>query len=352
MKRSPDVLDVWIDAGSACWNCIDYPKRTDLFKQLWPADLILEGKDQIRGWFNLLMVASMVSLKQPSFKAVYMHGFIADFEGKKMSKSLGNVVSPYEVIDKFGADTMRLYSITAANPGLDLNFSWEDAKLKQRNLTVIWNIHNLLIDLAKTNKINPAELKGNIRDFSLEEQYMLSKLNNAIKKTTEAYDNYQLETAPKYVEELLLELSRTYIQITRDKVSIGRDEDKKAAIYTIYKTIIEAIKMLVPSCPFITEKIFLNMKTEFNLEKESINLYEWPKADEKFIDDKIEKDMEIAKDAIASILSARDKLGIGVRWPLLKVSIVCKDKETEEAIENIRAIIKTQTNIKQIETLK
>ncbi len=349
MKRLPDVLDVWIDAGSACWNCLDYPQRKDLFEKLWPADLILEGKDQIRGWFNLLLVASMVAMKEPSFKAVYMHGFISDFEGKKMSKSLGNVVSPYEVIDKYGSDTLRLYSITAANPGLDMNFNWEDVKQKSRTLTIVWNLHNLLIDLAKTNKINPSKIKPNAGDFGLEEQYILSKLNNTIKKVTNCYESYLIDEAPKYVEELLLELSRTYIQMTRDKAAIGTDEEKKAVIYTIYKVFSESILLLTPTCPFITEKVYQNMRKEFALDGESINLIGWPVCDEKFIDYKIEKDMDAAKEIVTSILNARDKIGLGVRWPLLKATIVYTNNETKEAIDDLSSIIKTQTNVKKIE---
>ena len=139
MHRIPDILDVWVDAGVASWTCLYYPQKKDLFEKLWPADFILEGKDQIRGWFNLLFVASMVSMQKPSYKAVYMHGFINDAQGRKMSKSLGNYILPQEVVEKFGADTLRYYMIGAANPGVDLNYNFDDAKLKHKNLMILWN---------------------------------------------------------------------------------------------------------------------------------------------------------------------------------------------------------------------
>src|SRR3989338_5365701 len=155
--RIPDVLDVWIDAGTASWNCLDYPNNTELFKKLFPADFILEGKDQIRGWFNLLMVASFLAFDQPAFKNVYMHGFVTDVSGVKMSKSVGNIISPYEVMDKHGADVLRYYmGQTAA--GEDINFSWEEGAQKQRNLNILWNLHKLLLALAQENKLNPFKI--------------------------------------------------------------------------------------------------------------------------------------------------------------------------------------------------
>ena len=126
MHRLPDIIDVWVDAGSASWNCLYYPKRKDLFERFFPADFILEAKEQVRGWFNLLTVASMIAFDKPCFKAVYVHGMLTDVEGEKMSKSLGNVISPYELVDKHGADTLRAY-LCSARAGEDISFSWEEA---------------------------------------------------------------------------------------------------------------------------------------------------------------------------------------------------------------------------------
>ncbi|GAG40745.1 unnamed protein product, partial [marine sediment metagenome] len=190
-KRIPDILDVWIDAGTTSWSCLDYPQKKDLFKKLWPPDFILEGKDQIRGWFNLLLVASMVSMNKHSYKACYMHGFVQDAEGRKMSKSLGNIISPYEVIDKFGADTLRYYMIGGANAGLDINYNMEDTKIKHKNLTVLWNIHKYLIDLVKNSSIDLRKLKIDKKKASIEEKYIISKLNSTIKKATELFEKYK-----------------------------------------------------------------------------------------------------------------------------------------------------------------
>ncbi|MBI2574340.1 class I tRNA ligase family protein, partial [Candidatus Woesearchaeota archaeon] len=197
MRRVADVLDVWLDSGAASWAPLNYPSEEERFEKLWPADLILEGKDQIRGWFNSMICLSMVSFKRNSYKAVYMHGFVNDALGRKMSKSLKNIISPYEVIDKYGADTLRYYAIGGANPGFDLNYNFDDMKVKHKNLTVFWNLHNFLLDLAET-----AQLDGD-KSLATEERYILSKLHTAIQKATYMMDNNYLNELPWHTQSSL-----------------------------------------------------------------------------------------------------------------------------------------------------
>ncbi len=345
-KRVPDVLDVWVDAGTVSWNSLDFPHNEDNLKKFFPADFILEGKDQIRGWFNLLHIASMLSMGKRSFDAAYMHGFINDALGRKMSKSLGNYILPEEVIGKYGSDTLRYYMISGANPGLDLNYNFDDMKVKYRNLTVLWNLHNYVIDLAKNSDTNPAELKIRKDRFSLEENYIFSKLNSTIRKATKTFDEYKLNEIPLLVEDLFLRLSRTYIQLTRDKSS---GEDRKVVLYAVYNVLIETLKMFAPIAPFITEKIYQSLKKEFNLEKESIHHYEWPKCDEKLIDKDLENEMDGISDALQTIFSLREKINLGIRWPLQEAVIATKDKNTIKAVEKLKNLIKTQANIKVID---
>ncbi|MBR9677004.1 isoleucine--tRNA ligase [Candidatus Woesearchaeota archaeon] len=348
-KRCPDVLDVWVDAGCSSWLCLDYPVRTDLFDEMFPADFILEGKDQIRGWFNLLFVASMVSMNKHSFDAVYMHGFINDAMGRKMSKSLGNIISPFEVFDKYGADTFRYYTIGAANPGLDLNYNFEDMKVKNKTLFILWNLQNFLFDLTRQLKINPTKLTSKDLDICLAEQYMLSKLNSSIKKTTELFDVYKLSETPQVVEQLFLELSRTYIQLTRDKASLGNDKERKTVAYVAYQTIYNTLLLFAPIAPFITEQIYQNFKTEYSLKDESIHLIDWPKSDTKKIDTALEKNFEIAKEVISSTLAARERASLGIRWPVQKIIIATTNNSVKTAVKKLFGAIKQQTNVKEIE---
>ncbi|MFH1317067.1 MAG: isoleucine--tRNA ligase [Candidatus Woesearchaeota archaeon] len=346
--RIPDILDVWVDAGTASWNDLNYPKDQELFNRLFPADFILEGKDQIRGWFNLLMVASMVAMDKPSFKAVYMHGFVQDAQGRKMSKSQGNYISPEEVISEYGADSFRYFSIANSLPAIDLNYNFDDIKLKLKHLGILWNVHKFVIDMAKNLNLNPKEIKKSDLDLKLEEKYIISKLNSTIARSTEAYDNYLLNDPPKYIEELFLELSRTYIQFVRDKSNLGNEKDKKTILWTIYKVLLETLKIFTPTAPFICEKIYHNLKHEFRLEEESISLYDWPEADKNLIDEELEEQITILNSITQGILYAREKIQMGVRWPLKKAIIVSEKPQVKEVIEKLGDIIKKQTNIKEL----
>jgi isoleucyl-tRNA synthetase len=348
MKREPDVLDVWIDSGSAAWNCLNFPQKKELFEEMFPADFILEGIDQIRGWFNLLFVASMVSMQKPSFKAVYMHGFVQDSMGRKMSKSLGNYILPEEVISKYGADTLRYYMIGSANPGNDVNYNFDDMKLKYKNLGVLWNIKNLLIDFAKNEdvKLN----KPNHDNFGISEKYIYSKLNSAIKELEEKLEEYKLNEAPLIIEKVFLELSRTYIQLVRDKLSVGSKEEKEFTFNVIYDVMFKTLKIFSMVCPFITDTIYQEFKEIFKMDKKSIHEYDFEKYDEKLIDLELEKDFEISFDAIQSILYGREKIQLGQRWPLKECTIVSNDKNILDSINRMHEIIINQTNVKKITT--
>lgn len=343
-KRIPDIFDVWVDAGTASWNCLDYPKRDDLFKKLFPAEFILEGKDQIRGWFNLLHIASFLAFGKPSFKAVYMHGFVQDALGRKMSKSLGNQIEPEEVVSQWGADALRYYQIGAASPGVDQNYNHDDIKLKYKNMLVLWNVHNFLIDLVKTTGITP----GKRAAMDVPERYIFSKLNTTIKEVTQRFDSYHLNEIPWLIEDLYLELSRTYIQLVRDKASTGTDEEKEQVITTIFYVLMDALKLFAPVAPFIAEQMYQNMRETFGLSQESIHLFDWPKADAGHIDPALEQHFKIAGSIIQSALFAREKIKLGVRWPVKGVVVVSMNADVKKAVQALGNVIKTQTNVKHV----
>ncbi len=346
-ERIKDILDVWIDAGIGSWNCLYYPKRKDLFDKYFPIDFIVEGKDQIRGWFNVLFVASMIAFDTVPYRNVHMHGFITDVEGEKMSKSIGNIISPYEIVEKYGADTMRYY-FSAITAGEDLNFSWDEIKLKHKNLLVLWNTHKFLIDLAKNSNLNP-RLLGTIEteNFGLEEKYIISRLHSAIKKATEFYESYDLDKIIPIIESLFLDLSRTYIQLVREKSS-GSEEDKSVVCYCIYTVFLETLKMLSTVCPFITETAYQNMKDAFGLKEESIHNYAWPKFSENQTDKDLESLMETAQSVITAGLAAREKAKTGRRWPVKEFVIISRTQEVKKAVDKLSLLILQQLNAKTV----
>ncbi|MDP3990433.1 MAG: isoleucine--tRNA ligase [archaeon] len=352
-KRIPDVLDVWIDAGTASWNCLDYPRRKDLLEKLFPADFILEGKDQIRGWFNLLMVASFLSFDKPSFKNVYMNGFVTDVHGVKMSKSLGNIISPYELIEKHGADVLRYY-MCQTNAGQDINFSWDECIVKERQLLILWNVHKLLISLSTENEINPFKLDNDALITSLqdEEKYILSKLNSTIKKVTNLLEEYRIDEIISPLENLFLELSRTYIQIVRDKSSIGTRKEKEVVLHTLGTVVLECLKMLHIVTPFICEVMYLNLKEEFGLKEDSLSHYSWPEANLDLIQEKLELNMDTAGLIIQAALSGREKAKRGLRWPISEIVVVSSQDSVWEAVDRLKEILMNQINTKNIKVVK
>lgn len=330
MKRIPDIIDVWIDSGTTGWNCLYYPRDKKHIK-LFPADFILEATEQIRLWFSMLQICSSIAMKKSAYKSVYCHGMIFDFEGTKMSKSLGNIISPYEVIDKYSSDVLRFY-ICQTTAGENINFSWEDVKQKQRNLLVFWNLHKLLLDLKDNKKTGKV---------GIEEKYIISRLDSSIKKTTELFENYELDKTIGEVEKLFLDLSRVYIQLTRER------SDEKVVYETLKKVYIECLKMFSPICPFITDAVWQELKKKKIVKEESVHFCRWPKPVGK-INKKLEQEFSSALEIIEAGLAARSDANIGLKWPLAKAEI-----KTEKKIEReLQEIIKRQLNVKNLEIKK
>lgn len=349
MKRIPDVLDVWVDSGSASWNCLDFPQRQDLFEHYFPADFIIEGKDQIRGWFNLLMICSEIAFDVAPFKNVYMHGFVQDAQGRKMSKSQQNYISPDEVVDVYGADVWRYLSIASSNPGLDFNYNFDDLKVKFSNLSILWNLHNLLIENVQLSGFNP--YNSSLEDFkgslSEEERFILSRLNSTIKNATNLMENYEINKAAIEIERLFLDISREYIQYVREKLNSEGDE-RKLVIKVLFETLFGTIKLFSPFAPFTTEKIFLEMKKELGIKEESIHLFQWPKANEAYCNEKLENDFARMDEIIQTALSLRERAGYGVRWPLKELIVETTDEEFKESLKNLTDLLLSQLNIKEL----
>ena len=328
MKRINDVIDVWIDAGTTSWNCLYFPKNKKLIKEWYPADFILEATEQIRLWFSMLNICSMIAFGKDSYKNVHVHGMILDYQGMKMSKSLGNIISPYEIIDKYNADILRYYMIQTP-AGENINFNWEEIKIKQRNLVVLMNTARYLLDLKQEKEKSKIEL---------EEKYILSRKNSTIKKVTELMEGYNIDQIVKEIEDLFLELSRDYIKMVRDKQS-------KVVFETIKEVYTDILKMFSIISPFISEKLWQDLKKEKIVREESVHLCSWPKYDKKKINKKLEKGFEEIREIIEAGLAERDKVQIGLKWPLAKATVTTPIKLKKE----LQEIVMRQLNLKKLE---
>jgi isoleucyl-tRNA synthetase len=339
-KRIPDVADVWIDSGTASWNCLD--NNPKLIKEFFPADLVLEATEQTRLWFSLLDICSSIMFDKGCFKNSYVHGMILDFEGTKMSKSIGNIISPYEVVDKYSSEIFRYY-LCELTPGENISFNWEDIKQKQRNLLVLTNIGNYIKDMLRDTK----PLKSiDTRNAEIEEKYIISRLSSTIKKTTDLFEKYQLDQTITEIEKLFLDLSRVYIKITRDKAN--NSETKAIVLTTLLEVYKKILQMFSTICPLLTEHLWQELKNQCVVKEESIHLANWPEADKKLIDQKTEQEFELGLEIIEKGLAERDKEQIGLKWPLKRATIT-----TDEDIgDNLLAIILMQLNIKEVEFIK
>ncbi len=331
MKRVPDVIDVWIDSGTTSWNCLYYPSTKENMSY-FPADFILEATEQIRLWFSMLQMCSAIAFGKSSYRSVYCHGMILDYQGMKMSKSLGNIISPYEIVDKYGADILRYY-MCETPAGENINFNWDAIKIKQGNLNILYNIANFLKDLENTEEN---------KKIDVEEKYIISRKNQTIKKVTELMEEYKIDEIIREIEGLFLDLSRVYIKVTREKIN---SNDAGKVFYAIRNVYLDILKMFSIVCPFLTDKIWQDLKDKKIVKEESVHLCTWPKLDKKMIDEKLQGEFRIVLEIIEVGNRERDKAQIGLKWPLGNAKIKCKNKISKE----LQELIKTQLNIKNIE---
>jgi len=329
MERVKDVLDVWVDSGSATFATNTYP-----------VDFIVEGYDQLRGWFYSLAVLGKIYFDKIPYKNVYVHGFVLDKEGKKMSKSLGNAVSPFDILDRYPIDVLRLYFSSITEAYEDLLFRWNDIEVKKNSLNILWNTHIYLLEYCKYYNFNPTKYQPT--ELRWEDKYMLHLLEKTKKELYKALDKYEIWKAGRLLENLFLELSRFYIKITRERIK----SDYRNVLWVIYKVLYDTINILSIITPHISEAIFLNLREAFGIHKESIILEDLPSINEEFINDGIEEQREILEQIIESGLRLRNKLRINIRKPIKKLYIYYNKKEL---IDEIKDLIMNGLNVKEIE---
>ena len=343
-RRIPDVLDVWIDPGCQSWIMLG----EDNFEKFFPTDFIVEGKDQIRAWFNLLWICSHIYKRKPSFENVFMHGFINDVDGVKMSKSLGNIISPNELTDKHGADTLRNYMIQTT-AGEDVNFSWDEAALKSRQLMILWNLQKLVLNLAGDLGVNPFTVTSMEIELAHEERYLNSRVMSTVREVTGLLDSYRLNEVVRPLEDLFLDMSRVYVQMVREKSSTGSLAQRKGVVVTLAQALLTQLKMFQVVAPFICEAIYQNLREAFGFSEVSISHCAWPTLKENNIDTGLEESMKVCQQIIAGGLAAREKAKLGVRWPVANIVIVSSQKGLSGALNEWREAILTKLNTKGVE---
>jgi len=332
VKRILDTGMAWLDAGIVSFSTIGpYLENKKYWKKWFPADLISENMPgQYRGWFNALFWASVALTGKAPFKSLFGYETLKDEKGEEMHKSKGNAIWFDDAVKKIGADPMRLL-YCLQDPSQELRFGFNVVKEPTNNLNILYNIRRLV------------EKSSKIKSNQVEDKWIVSKLNSLIKKVTNELETLHPHLAVRALQEFWLNnLSRGYIQFIRDRLS---SEDKKAK-YILQQVYTELVKMFSIICPFITEKIWQELKENKLVKEESVHLSSWPKVDKKKINRKLEIDFEIILEIIEKGLASRDKAKIGLKWPLVKATVLGGDFKLNKDLEEI---IKKQLNVKNLE---
>lgn len=348
MSRVTDVIDCWFDSGSMPYAQYHYPfENKELFESQFPADFISEGVDQTRGWFYTLMILGTFVMGKSPYKNVLVNDLLLDKFGKKMSKSKGNIVSPFKTIETYGADTIRFYLPYTSPVWTPIKFDEEGLKeIYSKYINTFKNTYSFFEMYANADNIDPREYNIDVEKRDITDKWLISKLNKLIKEVTSAYEEYDLTKVTKAIIVFLNDdLSNWYIRSNRRRFWESElTESKKAVYLTTYEVLLTLTKLTAPITPYISEEIYKCLTN-----KESVHLEDFPKYDDSLINESIEKQMDLIRDICSLGRFAREEAKIKVRQPISELIL---DSNDEETIGNLQVIIKEELNVKNIIFIK
>ncbi len=344
MTRIPDVLDCWFDSGSMPFAQYHYPfENKELFDSQFPADFICEGIDQTRGWFYTLMVISTFVKGCAPFKNVLVNDLLLDSDGKKMSKSRGNIVEPFTTIEEHGADAVRYYLPYVSPVWTPLKFDIQGIKeVHSKFLNPYKNTYTFFSMYANLDNINIEECNVKYSELETIDKWLLSKYNNLVKNVVNEFNEYDLNKVVRLITTFISDdLSNWYIRRNRERFWGSELTVSKKAVYkTTYDVLVGLTKLLAPVTPYITEEIYRKLTKE-----ESVHLATYPVCNEDLIDNKIENKMDLVRDIISIGRMVREKTKIKVRQPLSECLL---DGSNESVIKDLTDLIKEELNVKEI----
>ncbi len=301
--QDPDTLDTWFSSALWPFSTLGWPEQTEDLKYFYPTDVLVTGYDIIFFWVIRMIFSGYEQMGERPFKTVLFHGLVRDSQGRKMSKSLGNGIDPLEVIDRYGADALRLTLITGNAPGNDMRFSYDKVEASRNFANKIWNASRFIM-------MNMPEegLKAQKPQLLPVDKWILSKLNTLVKEVTDNMESFELGIAVQKVYDFIWdEFCDWYIEMVKPRLYNSDDQEgTEAALWTLSTVLIDALKLLHPYMPFITEEIFCTLQSE----EESIMISDWPRYQEERNFPKEEKDIEIIKEAVRGIRNVRTEMNV------------------------------------------
>ena len=356
MKRVPDLIDVWFDSGAMPYAQWHYPfENKDLIDkgEAFPADFIAEGVDQTRGWFYTLHALGVMLFDSVAYKTVVSNGLVLDKNGNKMSKRLGNVVNPFETIEKYGADATRWYLITNASPWDNLKFDLAGIQEVQRKFFgTLYNTYQFFALYSNVDGFAFKEAYIPLSERPEIDRWILSSLNTLVKKVSESMDDFEPTMAGRAIEEFVdAQLSNWYVRLCRRRFWKGEYEtDKISAYQTLYECLETIVRLIAPISPFFSDAVFANLNAvtgRFNAA--SVHHIDYPVFNPAAIDPLLEERMQLAQETCSLVLSLRKKVNIKVRQPLQRVMIPVLDAQMKVQLEKMEDLIKAEVNVKELE---
>lgn len=332
MRQDPDTLDTWFSSALWPFSTLGWPDKTEELDYFYPTSTLVTGYDIIFFWVIRMMFSGIEHTGKAPFNTILIHGLVRDSQGRKMSKSLGNGIDPLEVIDKYGADALRLTLITGNAPGNDMRFYWERVESSRNFANKVWNASRFImmnLDKAEVRDVDVTELTD-------ADKWILSKVNTLAKDVTDNMENYDLGVAVQKIYDFIWEeFCDWYIEMVKPRLWNDDDTTKVAALYTLKTVLINSLKLLHPYMPFITEEIFCNLSDE-----ESIMISKWPEYKEEWNFAKEEKAVETIKEAVREIRNSRTGMNVPPSRKA-KVFVVSDDEQVRDIFEKGKVFFTT-----------
>ena len=356
-NRTPELIDVWFDSGSMPFAQLHYPfENRELFEKTFPADFIAEGVDQTRGWFYTLHAIGTLIFDKPAYGNLVVNGHILDRNGQKMSKSKGNVVDPFETMEKYGADSLRWYLMLSSPPWRPKSFNTDEIEEEQRKFfRAFVNSYNFFVMYANVDGFTFAEKVIPAGERSELDRWIISCLNSLVSGVELRMQQYDLTGAIRLINDFTVDdLSNWYIRRSRKRFWKGEmGRDKLAAYQTLYQCLETLAKLLAPYTPFIADRIYMSLNGVTKREPaESVHLCELPVADEEVIDQPLELRMKKAQIVTSLVRTMRERASIKVRQPLQRIMIAVDDAADRKEYEQVRDIIVDEVNVQKVEYIE
>ena len=353
-RRVPSVIDTWFDAGSMPFAQWHYPfENEDLFERRFPADFISEAIDQTRGWFYTLLAIATLVRGENSYKNVVCLGHIVDADGRKMSKSLGNVIASNEVLDTQGADALRWYMLTGGSPWAPRRLSVEIVKDSLRKyLLTMWNTYSFWITYAALEDFDPTKHDIPVGDRPELDRWILAELDNTVREVTAGLDEFDTTRGGRRLDLFVDDLSNWYVRRSRRRFwRSGADADTAAAFRTLWECLVTLSKLTAPFTPFVADALFVNLTGPDATAPDSVHLSDWPTPNDALVDDELREKMSVARHVVSLGREVRAGAKVRTRQPLRK-AYVSTPAEDAPFVTQLSGLIKEELNVKEVEAVQ